>query len=155
MRLLLARGADVDAPAARVAGFTALQGACLAGEGEVARVLVEEVGAAGAGAGVGAGADVNAPGSWLHGGTALHAAVAGGQLAIVRWLLARGADPNGVAGGRRQTPVQSAYVVGRRDMVAVLEEAGAVGPRAGGRMLFGTARMKAWSRGDIEAGAGL
>lgn len=137
VRMLLARGADVNAPACRNMGFTALQAACLGGETELVHLLLFE-----------AGAEVNAPGSTLHGGTALHAAVAGGHIDLVRKLLAAGADPNSVSGSRRQTPLQSAYIVDRSDIMDVLVEAGAIGPRAGGRLLFGIQRTKFWSRDE-------
>lgn len=143
VRLLLARGADINATAGRNSGFTALQAACLAGDMAVVDVLLEH------------GADVNAPGSWLHGGTALHAAASGGHIDIVRKLLSLGADPNSVSGSRRQRPVQSAYVIGRTDILDILEKAGAFGPRAGGRILFRTPRIMMWSRDEIETGAGL
>lgn len=133
---LLAKGADVNAAASRIMGFTALQAACFAGDMEVAHLLMQH------------GADANAPGSWLHGGTALHAAASGGHTEMVERLLASGADPNSVAGSRRQTPVQSAYAIGGDGIVDLLEDAGAIGPRAGGRILFGSARIKTWSRED-------
>lgn len=143
VELLLARGADADAPAARVGGLTALQAAALAGEAAVVEILLRHGGG---------GADVDAPGAvgQSHpGGTALHAAAAGGHLGIVRRLLAAGADPNSRAGPRRQTPMQSAHVIGRTDIVDVLVEAGAVGPRGGGKLLFGNMRARSWSRGGI------
>lgn len=135
---LLAQGAAINAPAGRTAGWTALQAACYAGATAVVDVLLAH------------GADVNAPGSRLQGGPALHAAAAGGHVALVRRLLAGGADPTAIAGSRRQTAVQSAYVIGRTDIVEVLEGAGAVGPRAGGQILFRTSRIKVWSRDEME-----
>lgn len=137
VRFLLAKGAEVNMLAAKNSGLTALQAACLAGEPEVVGVLAEK------------GAEVNAAGSRLWGGTALHAAASGGHVEIVKRLLALGADPNSVAGSRRQTPVQSAYAIGRADIVDALEEAGAIGPRAGGKILFRTPRMKTWSRDEV------
>lgn len=139
--LLLARGADVNAPAARVCGFTALQGAARAGEAEVVEMLLRS------------GADVNAPGPAAKshgGGTALHAAVAGGHVGILRRLLAAGADPNSQTGPRGQTPMQSAHLIGRADMVDLLVEAGAVGPRVGGKLLFSNMRARSWSRDEMD-----
>lgn len=141
VRLLIARGADVNAPAARISGLTALQGASRAGEAEVVGILLRS------------GADVNAPGpaATSHlGGTALHAAAAGGHVEILRKLLAAGADPNSRAGPRRQTPMQSAHLIGRADIVDVLVGAGAVGPRGGGKILFRSVRARSWSRGEMD-----
>jgi hypothetical protein len=46
---------------------------------------------------------------WIYGGdTALHLAVAGYRLEIVRWLLAAGADPNAAGNHRRSTPLHYA-----------------------------------------------
>lgn len=141
VRLLIANGADVNAPAARLSGYTALQGASQAGEAEVVGILLQS------------GADVDAPGplaSGYNGGTALHAAAAGGHVDIVRRLLAAGADPNSKAGPRSQTPMQSAHLIGRTDISDVLVEAGAVGPRGGGKLLFGNLRKRSWSRSEMD-----
>lgn len=143
VQFLISKGADVNAPACKNGGFTALQAACLSGETEIVDFLIEN------------GAEVNASGSRLYGGTALHAAASGGHVDIVKKLLALGANPNSTAGSRRQTPVQSAYAIGRKDIVDVLVEAGAIGSLAGGRILFRTPRMKMWSRDEIERSAGL
>ena len=94
---------------------------------------------------VDAGAEVNAPGSLYSGGTALHAAVSRGHIQIVKLLLSAGADPNGTAGHRGQTPMQSAYLIRNRDIVNLLREAGAIGPLAGGRILFGNGRIRSWT----------
>lgn len=141
VRLLISSGADVNARAARLSGYTALQGASQAGEAGVVDILLQS------------GADVDAPGplvSGYNGGTALHAAAAGGHVGIVRKLLAAGADPNSKAGPRAQTPMQSAHLIGREDIVGVLVEAGAVGPRGGGKLLFGNLRKRSWSRGEMD-----
>jgi uncharacterized protein len=76
-RRLLEAGADVNDTAAD--GRSALVLAAFSGHSETARALVE------------AGADVHADGA---GYTALHAATLRGDVATVRALLARGADPD-------------------------------------------------------------
>ena len=76
-RLLLAAGADANDAAAD--GNSALVTAAFSGHGEVAAVLLE------------AGADANAAGA---GYTALHAAALRGDLATVKALLAKGANPD-------------------------------------------------------------
>jgi ankyrin repeat protein len=130
VQLLLASGADVNSPAARYNGVTALQAACVVGDREVVEVLIRH------------GVDVNAHGSVFNGGTALHIAAAGGHFELVRRLLEMGADPNGVAGRARQTPLQSAFLVGRSDIIDLLRGAGASGPVSGGKMLFNGTRAK-------------
>jgi ankyrin repeat protein len=137
VRLLIARGADVNSPPARSKGYTALQGACLGGEEAIARLLLDS------------GADVNAAGSSFHGGTALHAAVSRGNMGLVNMLLSANANPNSQAGHLRQTPLQSAYLIGRQDIIAVLKASGATGPLAGGRILFDIGRIRTWTQGDI------
>lgn len=131
-RLLIDKGADVNSPPGKSNGYTALQGACLGVEEGIVRLLLDS------------GADVNAPGSPYNGGPALHAAVSRGHIGLVNSLLSANADPNSQAGHRRQTPVQSAYLIGRRDIVAVLRSAGATGPLTGGRILFETSRIRSW-----------
>lgn len=138
VRLLIARGANVNSPPGKSNGFTALQGACLAGEEDIVRMLLER------------GADVNAPGSPYHGGTALHAAVSRGNMRLVNILLSANANPNSEAGYRRQTPVQSAHLLGRQDIVTVLRSAGAIGALTGGRILFETSRIRTWAEDDME-----
>lgn len=124
VRLLLDSGADVNAPAGKSRGWTALQGACVAGNAEAVEVLLAR------------GADVNAPGSAFKGGPALHAACARGRAGLVRRLLDAGADVNGEAGWDRQTPVQTAAVGGHAEVVEMLRAAGADGWAWGGKVLF-------------------
>ncbi|ROV91507.1 hypothetical protein VMCG_09439 [Cytospora schulzeri] len=124
VELLLDSGADVNAPAGKSRGRTALQSACLAGNMEVVEVLLSR------------GADVNAPGSAYKGGTALHAACAKGRAEIVRRMLEAGADVNAEAGWHRQTPLQTAAVGGHVEIVEMLRAAGAVGRASGGKVLF-------------------
>lgn len=137
VRLLIARGANVNSPPGKSNGFTALQGACLAGEEDIVKMLLES------------GADVDAPGSQYHGGTALHAAVSRSNMRLVNILLAANANPNSQAGYQRQTPAQSAHLIGRQDIVDVLRSAGATGALAGGRILFETSRIRTWAEDDM------
>ncbi|KAK1756650.1 putative ankyrin repeat protein L93 [Echria macrotheca] len=130
VRILLEHGANVNAPPARYKGLTALQAAALVGDMNMVDLLLDQ------------DADINAPGSQLNGGTALHAAAAGGHVEIVEKLLKRGHNPNATAGWAKQTPVQSAFVVGRSDIVDVLIQAGATGPVAGGKILFTTVKRQ-------------
>jgi ankyrin repeat protein len=135
---LIARGADVNSPPGKFNGYTALQGACLADEIELVNVLLAE------------GADINAPGSLYGGGTALHAAASRGHLEIIKKLLSIGADPNVVASRRGQTPMQSAYLIGKMDIVELLRKAGTSGPLVGGRILFGNGRIRSWTEDESK-----
>jgi len=77
---------------------------------------------------VAAGADLNA---WTKtGACALHAAVAGDQPGMVKWLLAHGANPNrmgntGYPVNSLDTPLAEASRVGSMEMVRMLLQAGA------------------------------
>lgn len=63
------------------------------------------------------GVDVDAPGSPYHGGTILHAAVSGSNIRLVNISLSANANLNSQTGQRRQTPAQSAPLIGRQDIV--------------------------------------
>jgi ankyrin repeat protein len=80
VRLLLARGADVDAHGSGWMTGTALHSAVSAGDADAVRALLE------------AGADVDARQAGGH--TPLHGAAHGGRAEIVGELLAAGADPS-------------------------------------------------------------
>ena len=73
--MLLQKGADVNAPPSREAGFTALQAASIRGHLAVAIYLLD------------AGADINSPGSDVKGRTALQGAAENGRLDVVALLL--------------------------------------------------------------------
>ena len=93
-------------------GFSALHLACFFGQVETVELLIEK------------GADVNmmAPNdSRLY---PLHSAVAGGQQAIAKLLLAAGADPNTIQAGG-YTALMSAAHQGYKDLVSLLLEKGA------------------------------
>ena len=92
-RLLLERGAEVDAVAAGFSRVTPLHSAAAAGQTAIAALLLEH------------GADPNAV---QEGGfTPIHAAAQNGDAELVRMLLARGADPSGATDDGR-TPLDLA-----------------------------------------------
>ncbi|KAH8680223.1 ankyrin repeat-containing domain protein [Ilyonectria robusta] len=79
---LLIHGAEVNAPPAEVGGITALQGAAIRGDVQVARMLIAR------------GANVNAPPALRDGRTALEGAAEHGRLGMVQFLLKNGAVPD-------------------------------------------------------------
>jgi len=107
VKLLISRGAVLDAIATTKYKNTPLQTAMLTGQGAVARVLVE------------AGADVNHK-QW-EGFTVLHDAARQGNLDLVRFLIKRGADVNART-IRGETPVLSAQSHGHPEIAAELEK---------------------------------
>lgn len=109
VRLLLERGADVDAVARNEqVRTTALQAAAASGDNQSARLLLD------------AGADVGVaqPG----GGTALHAAAVNGNRELVELLLDRGADSAASLDDGR-TPADLARDAGHDDVAAAIAEA--------------------------------
>jgi ankyrin repeat protein len=80
VEVLLAAGADVNAPPARQRGATALQFAVIGGYLGIAHLLVEK------------GADVNAPAAEEDGRTALEGAGEHGRIDMVQFLKNAGAD---------------------------------------------------------------
>ena len=78
-RLLVERGADLEAVSPTFGNVTPLHSACASGERESARILLER------------GAEPNA--RQQGGFTPLHAAAQNGDEELARMLLARGADP--------------------------------------------------------------
>jgi ankyrin repeat protein len=87
-RLLVERGADLEAVASTFGNVTPLHSACASGERESARILLE------------AGADPNV--RQQGGFTPLHAAAQNGDEELTRLLLARGADPEAAADDGRK-----------------------------------------------------
>ncbi|KAF4903676.1 2-5A-dependent ribonuclease [Colletotrichum fructicola] len=83
VKLLLNAGADVNAPAARSGGATALQLATIRGYLGLAKMLID------------LGADINAPGARKHGRTALEAAAEHGRIDTIQYLLSQGVHTNG------------------------------------------------------------
>lgn len=69
------------------------------------------------------------------GSSPLHRAVSAGNLAVVKLLLERGADPNAERAGAGVTPLLTAYVQGRFGIVETLKEAGASAPEGSEPML--------------------
>ncbi|KAL1871620.1 hypothetical protein Daus18300_004620 [Diaporthe australafricana] len=82
-KLLIERGACINAPAAEDSGATALQLACIHGYLEISRLLLE------------LGADVNARGAQKHGRTALEGAAEHGRIDTIQLLLSCGACTDG------------------------------------------------------------
>jgi ankyrin repeat protein len=82
-RLLVERGADLEAVSPTFGDVTPLHSACASGERESARILLE------------AGADPNV--RQQRGFTPLHAAAQNGDEELARMLLDRGADPEAAA----------------------------------------------------------
>ncbi|KAK1451280.1 hypothetical protein CCUS01_11067 [Colletotrichum cuscutae] len=81
--LLLAAGADINAPAADHAGATALQLAAITGRLGIAKMLIDM------------GADVDAPRAPESGRTALEGAAEHGRIDMIQLLLSEGAETGG------------------------------------------------------------
>ncbi|KAI0862294.1 hypothetical protein F4860DRAFT_472872 [Xylaria cubensis] len=77
--LLIASGADVNAPPASHAGLTAFQAAAICGDFEVVLLLLDNK------------ADINAPPSTEHGCCTLDESACSGRLDMVRFLVDLGA----------------------------------------------------------------
>ncbi len=88
-RVLVDRGADLEAVSPTFGDVTPLHSACASGERESARILLE------------AGADPNV--RQQRGFTPLHAAAQNGDEELARMLLARGADPEAATDDGRTT----------------------------------------------------
>jgi ankyrin repeat protein len=113
---LVARGAEIDAPAKNKFGNTALQVGCLTRQPEVTRVLIAHH------------ADVNFKQN--EGVTALHEAALSGDIDTVRMLLDAGADPNARTGqiddgSTGKSALDFARKGGHADVVALLLARGA------------------------------
>jgi ankyrin repeat protein len=133
VRALLKEGADVNA--AHADGMTALHYAALAGDADLATLLVY------------AGANVKAT-TRLGAYTPLHLASRQGQRDVVEVLLRAGADPNApTASGA--TPLMLAAAAGDPHLVARLLDAGA-DPNAREQFLGETALMFAAAAGRTE-----
>jgi ankyrin repeat protein len=160
VKLLLERGAEVNAPPSPVAGRTALQAAARGGFGAIVHLLLSmgaQVNAPSARyKGITAlqgaclqgnleivelllrsGADVQASGGGYDGdGTALHAAAEKGHTEIVKKLIGAGADINASSNRRGQSPMQGAMAGGHEVVVKYLKGLGAVGRTGGGFFIF-------------------
>lgn len=113
LHLLIARGADVAAPARNALAVTALHSAVASDAAPVDLAIVEAL--------LDAGAPVNVP--HLGGGTPLHTAAFTGDAAVARLLLARGADPMARTDDGK-TAVDVARERGHEDLARLLEERG-------------------------------
>ncbi|KAL6894888.1 ankyrin repeat-containing domain protein [Trichoderma evansii] len=160
VKLLLQRGAEVNAPPSPVAGRTALQAASRGGFVAIVHLLLSlgaQVNAPSARyKGITAlqgaclkgnleivelllrsGADVQASGGGYDGdGTALHAAAEKGHVEIVKKLIGVGADVNASSSRRGQTPMQGAMAGGHEMVVKYLRDSGAVDRTGGGFLIF-------------------
>jgi len=97
-RLLVERGADLEAVSPTFGDVTPLHSACASGERESARILLE------------AGADPNV--RQQRGFAPLHAAAQNGDEELARLLLARGADPEAATDdGRKPRDLGLAHVL--------------------------------------------
>ncbi|KAI8172183.1 Protein fem-1-like protein [Colletotrichum sp. SAR 10_65] len=83
IKLLLDAGADINAPAARSRGATALQLAAIKGYLGVSKMLVD------------LGADLNAPRATNDGRTALEGAAEHGRIDTIQYLLSQGVETTG------------------------------------------------------------
>ncbi|KAJ6549563.1 ankyrin repeat-containing domain protein [Mycena vulgaris] len=108
MRLLLERGADINAQGGR--HKNALQAASVGGHLDLARLLLD------------CGANINAQGG--EHGNALQAASVGGHLDLAWLLLERGADVN-MQGGEHGNTLHAVSVFGHLDLARLLLERGA------------------------------
>ncbi|KAJ7819608.1 ankyrin repeat-containing domain protein [Mycena olivaceomarginata] len=133
MRLLLERGADVNAQGGRYGN--ALQAASKGGHLDLAQLLVER------------GAAVNAQGGRY--GNALQAALARGHLDLAQLLLECGADVN-AQGGVYGNALQAASQGGHLDLAQLLLERGADVNTQGG--WYGNALQAAAERGHLLLG---
>ncbi|UKZ97145.1 uncharacterized protein TrAFT101_011912 [Trichoderma asperellum] len=160
VKLLLERGAEVNAPPSPVAGRTALQAATRGGFGPIVHLLLSlgaQVNAPSARyKGITAlqgaclqgsleivelllrsGADVQASGGGFdRNGTALHAAAEKGHVEIVKKLIGVGADINASSNRRGQTPMQGAMAGGHERVVKYLRDLGAVSKTGRGFFIF-------------------
>ncbi|KAK1765276.1 ankyrin repeat-containing domain protein [Phialemonium atrogriseum] len=114
VQVLLAAGADINAPALGIHGKTALQGAVRTGNIGLVKTLLD------------AGADINAPPGPGWGGTAIQAAAGSGDVRMVQFLLSHGADVNSPASkSHGATALQKAAIGGHLRIALMLLKMGA------------------------------
>ncbi|KAI1752977.1 hypothetical protein F4782DRAFT_108458 [Xylaria castorea] len=128
VRLLVRRGAEVNRPAKRYRGRTALQAACerVSHEGGRSRIidLVKFL--------IARGANVNAPPAALEGVAALQAAAGTGNFEVVLLLLNNGADINGPPAAEDGfCALDRSAAFGKLDMVQFLLDLGALSYQGG------------------------
>lgn len=110
VKLLLSKGADVNAKDKAVYGGTALMAAANRGHTEIVKLLLSK------------GADVNAKDE--AGGTALMAAAGNGNTEIVNLLLSKGADVN-AKDKNGYTALMAATIRGHTEILKLFKDAGA------------------------------
>lgn len=110
-RLLVNRGADIDAPRKEYYG-TPLHAAALNGNIDIVRLLLNK------------GADIDAPGT-MHYGTPLFEAALKGNIDIVRLLIDKGAYINAPGAEYYGTPLHGAALNGHKAILELLLEKGA------------------------------
>lgn len=112
LKLLLTYGADVNGPAGRRDGATALQIACIKGYTLVVQFLLSRK------------VDIDAPGGHYRGRTALEAAAENGRLDIIRLLLSAGSQLSGSYRKQYVRAVGFAQIRAREDVARELKEIG-------------------------------
>lgn len=110
-RLLIERGADIDAPGKEYYG-TPLHAAALNGNIDIVRLLIDE------------GADIDAPGTMRY-GTPLFEAAFSGNIKIVRLLIDKGADINALGEEYYGTALHGAALNGHEAILELLNDEGA------------------------------
>lgn len=137
---LLGAGAEVNSPAGKNSGLTALQGAVLSGRDSLVELLLDR------------GAEVNAPAASIRGWTALQAAAYMNNHELLEHLLNRGADVNSPAAKEcGATALQYAAINGDLPMAIRLLDAGA-NVNAPGAELNGRTALEGaaeWGRLDM------
>lgn len=114
VQILLAHGADVNAPAKGRFGRTPLQAATANGHFDIIQLLLDR------------GADCNGRPATYGGATALQLASIKGYFETARMFLNRGADPNASAARREgRTALEGAAEHGRLDVLQLLLNSGA------------------------------
>ncbi|KAH8805076.1 ankyrin repeat-containing domain protein [Xylogone sp. PMI_703] len=140
VKLLLRKGADVNAPAHEKRGRTALQAAVEKRHHGIVEILLQ------------AGAEVNAPAATTGGYTALQAAIISDNVEMMERLIFLGglinARPSGIGG---VTCLQAAAYVGDLDVIALLLGLGAEVNAPAADQYGLTALQAAASSGDPEA----
>lgn len=113
IQLLCNAGADLNAPAAREAGFTALQIAILKDQEEIVQLLLD------------AGVNINAPSATDAGMTAIQCAILRENIKLITKLIESGADVRAPAAAKVGIKaLQAAIMTGNTDLANSLLDAG-------------------------------
>lgn len=110
VKKLLHLGADVNAPAGRKLGATALQFAAIQGNFEILDLLLD------------AGADINAPRGHYEGRTAIEGAAEWGRLDMTSYLLAKGAHVAGKDSSTYRRAICRAYRGGHHAVTNLIQD---------------------------------